>query len=631
MNSSLILLIILNVPKQVLFSILNYLPEETRVSFIAVSKIHSKILTSDLSFKWRNDRLHIEYGVYYPMYSKNINWRQLFLANYKKKDLWTHEGQRDIPQDAPSRHNDTFQLNVSARFKPKGLELGTENRHEKKITLPLHQRLALIRTNENVKSQKQAFKILMEQGGWFSGEDENQDPNAASHADKHGPSISGGVHLIDTLQNAVVIADKTLGLRRFEFDKVFNEFSSQEKLYEETTMPLITEFINGFNATAIVYGQTGSGKTHTMFGPNVHEESYNDIITDNSGAFPESFGIVPRAIKEVFDAIGYRKKHLNLNVDIQVSVSYIEIYGDEISDLLKQGKSCGQSRVAAQRYVLDGSSEQSVYTLKETLILLDKGEKQKRKAATAMNSRSSRAHTLFIVTLSQECLDTGIASTSRLFLVDLGGSEQIKRSQPSSHGGDTAVNEDEDKLRVNEAVNINLGLLALKQCVEALRNGKHVPYKDSKLTMMLSTGLGGDSKTSVILCGAQEASHGPETIAAMKFGQTCRGIYNTVKTNANMLAGLLRQIENNIASCEEQIRENERWEEVDQEIIDDDGNLIDVRRKYVVTGADEYRQQLANLIRQKAELTGESVDELFGAASSTVQAFGNFHDYTSIS
>ena len=142
-----------------------------------------------------------------------------------------------------------------------------------------------------------------------------------------------------------------------------------------------------------------------MFGPNVHEESYNDIITDNSGTFPESFGIVPRAIKEIFDAIECRRRHLSLKFDIQVSVSYIEIYGDEISDLLQQGKACGQSRVAAQRYVLDGSSEQSVKTLKETLTLLDKGEKQKRKAATAMNTRSSRAHTLFIVTLSRRCIN----------------------------------------------------------------------------------------------------------------------------------------------------------------------------------------------------------------------------------
>jgi hypothetical protein len=144
--------------------------------------------------------------------------------------------------------------------------------------------------------------------------------------------------------------------------------------------------------------------------------------------------------------------------------------------------------------------------------------------------------------------------------------------------------------------------------------------------MMLSTGLGGDSKTSVIVCGAQEESHGPETISAMKFGQTCRGIFNTVKTNANMLQSLLQNINKNISACEQNIRDNERWEEVDDVRYDDDGNVIEIRKKTTVAGADSYRRELNNLIRQKAELTGENIEDL----QNEVQGFGDFLQYTGV-
>lgn len=541
--------------------------------------------------------------------------------------------------------NDQFKLIVSARFKPRNFLVESEGRSQftKNISLPLHQRLALIRMNRNITSHKEAFKVLMSQGGWFRNgsniRDEiesRQDDESEGHEQSENVlhSVTGGVHVIDTVNNAVILVDRTKGLRRFEFDYVYCDQSTQEMIYQQTVMPLVADFMNGYNATCLVYGQTGSGKTHSMFGPPVQDG--NDfgklmLFCDNNDEqqmkVSENLGIVPRAIKEIFDAVKYRNTHLSMKIDAQISLSYIEIYGDEISDLLRNGATCGQSRVAAQRYVLDGSSEVTVHTLQEALELLDRGEKQKRKAATALNARSSRAHSLFIVTLQQECAESGVAATSRLFLVDLGGSEQIKRSQPYNAQGNKLV----EKQRIKEAININLGLLALKQCVQALvQKRKHVPYGDSKLTMMLSSGLGGDCKTSLIVCGAQEEHHGPETIAAMNFGQTCRGIYNSAKSNVNMLKNLMNDLEERISHCEKKIRENEVWDEVDDERFDDEGNLIEVRKKTVVTGADSFRRELASLLRQKAELTGEMVDDhLYSNSLDIIKGFGDFHQYTS--
>ena len=354
----------------------------------------------------------------------------------------------------------------------------------------------------------------------------------------------------------------------------------------------------------------------------------NDIFKIDKGmnglsTLPASWGIVPRSCHEILKAVKFREENLNFQIDTEIAISYIEIYGDSVTDLLREGKSCGNKSLIAQRYVLDGSSEVKIASMSDVLKLLNDGEKQKRKAATAMNQRSSRAHSVFIVRMKQTCPDTGVSYTSRLFLADLGGSEQLKKSQAFSNEGQEQRELDR-KQRTREAVNINLGLLSLKQCVEALRKkDSFVPYTTSKLTMMLSTGLGGDSKTAVIVCGAQEQRHGAETIAAMKFGHVCRGISNSVKTTTNMLQELLQNIDDQIYECEENIKKHERWEvqEVNKNGTKEEGRYVSV-----VTGAEQHREKLAVLIQQKLELTGETPDELYNDLN-VIEGFGNAHVY----
>mmetsp|Transcript_572 Transcript_572/g.1021 ORF Transcript_572/g.1021 Transcript_572/m.1021 type:complete len:668 (+) Transcript_572:79-2082(+) len=636
--------------EEALFHILSFVDEQTRESFVFVSVAHSKILTSEASYFWRCQRLHLERGIFFSCgICPNDTWKNVFYRNYvSRRNLWSKasscRGEEGPLTPVCDSKSDQFKLTVSARLRPRNLIGSSEGSYQfprKDIALPLHQRLALIRMSRNITSPKEAFHVLMKQGGWFhnssdeSDEIEHREDDESKGEDGQSQNIQysmkGGVHAIDTVNNAVILVDRTKGLRRFEFDHVFCDQSNQETIYKRTVMPLVADFINGYNATCLVYGQTGSGKTYSMFGPHVHESfGFGSLMLLKDGdqvQVPDNLGIVPRAIKEIFDAVEYRNTHLSINIQARVSLSYIEIYGDDISDLLRNGANCGQSRVAAQRYVLDGSSEVIVPTLQEAVKLLNRGETQKRKAATALNARSSRAHTLFIVTLQQECVESGVTATSRLFLVDLGGSEQIKRSQPYNKLQGNKVLE---KQRIQEAININLGLLALKQCVQALvQKRKHIPYGDSKLTMMLSSGLGGDCKTSLIVCGAQEEHHGPETIAAMNFGQTCRGIYNSAKSNANMLKNLLNNLDEKISQCEKNIRENEAWEEIDDERFDDEGNMIEVRKKTVVTGADVFRRELASLLRQKAELIGETIDDqLYSNNLEAVEGFGDFHQYT---
>ena len=147
---------------------------------------------------------------------------------------------------------------------------GTDIDDVKKIALPLHQRLALIRENRNIKCNKEAFEILKQQGGWFGSEmkqrfvsptEEDVDDRDDSAEEKKReeeyapPSLSGGVQHID--DKSVVLVDRIQGLRKFEFDSVLSETHDQKEVYSRTASPLISEFINGFNATCLVYGQTG--------------------------------------------------------------------------------------------------------------------------------------------------------------------------------------------------------------------------------------------------------------------------------------------------------------------------------------------------------------------------------------
>lgn len=134
------------------------------------------------------------------------------------------------------------------------------------------------------------------------------------------------VQTVDPGSGRVVMIAPDVGLREFVFDNVLNDRSSQSSTYETVSRKLIVDFINGFNGTIIAYGQTGSGKSHTMFG-----------LDDTSifGADLINRGIVPRACQEILEAIEHRKKECNIVGSL--SISYVEIYGDTVSDLLKHG------------------------------------------------------------------------------------------------------------------------------------------------------------------------------------------------------------------------------------------------------------------------------------------------------
>ena len=238
-----------------------------------------------------------------------------------------------------------------------------------------------------------------------------------------------------------------------------------------------------------------------------------------------------------------------------------------------------------------------------------------------MNERSSRAHALFILSQETEHPATGVRLRSRLFLADLGGSEQVKRSKVH-HGASRRGVGFEMGSRMREAVNINLGLLALKKVIAALNaKRKYVPYQDSKLTMLLSPALGGDSKASVVICASMEDADAGETLQALRFGEQCANVANDAGQQASALAQLLDSADAEIAELEETIRRKERWEMVETvraDTLAEAGTYEAVRaaagggevvRTSRLVGAERERKELVRLVRWRAELTGEDWEE----------------------
>mmetsp|Transcript_57494 Transcript_57494/g.69163 ORF Transcript_57494/g.69163 Transcript_57494/m.69163 type:complete len:649 (+) Transcript_57494:153-2099(+) len=639
--------------EEILFTILDFCDEQCRRGTVLLSKKHSKVLTSDVSFKRRVEWLHIEHGVYHPpRLPPKMTWKQIFMYLIDQREIWNKSPSEEI-ETIPDQYN----INVCTRFKPKIVRKYAPNigLRRKEIFLPLHQRLALIRSSNKTKdsSNSGALKMMKDQGLWFGERWRDfENEKLQNDVDHNEENISvvceqdqslgacvmdGGVHTIDHIEDRVILVDERKGLREFRFDTVLKDNCEQRYVYDSTTMMLVTDFINGQNATYLVFGQTGSGKTYTMFTSDHSVKCDEDDLFDASGKSGiASWGIIPRVCAEIFQAIDFRKENVAMGIGASLSLSYIEIYGNEVIDLLRNGSACGHSRVAASRYVLEGSAEVAIESIEDVLQLLNVGEKLKRKGATAMNQRSSRAHTVLILKLTQKSRTTGDKMTSRMFLADLGGSEKLKKSQilhdqsnfiveKIIHDGNApqqSSQRENSKNQLQEAVYINLGLLALKNCAEALKyKRRHVPYADSKLTMMLSEGMGGNSRTTVLICGSQEADQTAETIDALKFGQSCGKISKTsTSSNIKMLCSLVKSIEKEISDCEEEIEKHERWEMKETTRIDPraEGEArTETWNTYSLVGAELYRARLEELLKKQTELIGVRVDDKSTIMNST--------------
>jgi hypothetical protein len=235
---------------------------------------------------------------------------------------------------------------------------------------------------------------------------------------------------------------------------------------------------------------------------------------------PELRGIIPNAFEHIFSHI----KHAPESVKFLVRASYMEIYNEDIRDLLnpKANRLELKERADTGVYVKDLSSF-VIKDVAEMNRLMDAGHKNRSVGATLMNERSSRSHSIFTITV--EASETGPDGqdhirVGKLNLVDLAGSE---RQSKTGATGD----------RLKEATKINLSLSALGNVISALVDGKssHIPYRDSKLTRLLQDSLGGNSKTLMIATVSPASYNYEETLSTLRYANRAKNIKNKPKIN----------------------------------------------------------------------------------------------------
>nr|XP_033513208.1 kinesin-like protein KIN-14P isoform X1 [Nicotiana tomentosiformis]XP_033513209.1 kinesin-like protein KIN-14P isoform X1 [Nicotiana tomentosiformis]XP_033513210.1 kinesin-like protein KIN-14P isoform X1 [Nicotiana tomentosiformis]XP_033513212.1 kinesin-like protein KIN-14P isoform X1 [Nicotiana tomentosiformis] len=287
------------------------------------------------------------------------------------------------------------------------------------------------------------------------------------------------------------------GRRSFKFNKVYSPAATQAEVYTDI-QPLIQSVLDGYNVCIFAYGQTGSGKTYTMTGA--------DRATE------ENLGVNYRALNDLFTISQMRGSTFTYEITVQM----IEIYNEQVRDLLSSDSSQKKLGILSASQpnglAVPEASMQPVNRTSDVLDLMDIGLRNRAKGSTALNERSSRSHSVVTIHVRGMDIKSGSSMRSSLNLVDLAGSERVDRSEVT---GD----------RLKEAQHINKSLSALGDVISALaQKNAHVPYRNSKLTQLLQTSLGGQAKTLMFVQLNPEVGSYSETMSTLKFAERVSGV-----------------------------------------------------------------------------------------------------------
>ncbi|GBM87104.1 Kinesin-like protein KIF23 [Araneus ventricosus] len=372
----------------------------------------------------------------------------------------------------------------------------------------------------------------------------------------------------DVSQNA-----KSFKEIHYTFQYVFPETTTQKELFENVSFPLVQDLLNGNNGLLFTYGITSSGKTYTMAGtpqdggllPRTLDVVFNsikdyqaakyvfkpdklngfDIQSRNEALFDQQKEITktPKTPKRKENVGEWSQRIADSTIiddvcgdmNYAVFISYVEIYNNYIYDLLEDAtfdpkRKTFNSKMlredSAHNMYVFGVVENEVKTVDEALALFCKGQQKRKVANTALNTESSRSHSIFTIRVVQAPLDPQGAEIlqdkdqiiiSQLSLVDLAGSERPLRTRNTGQ-----------KLR--EAGNINNSLMALRNCIEALRDSqtqacsKMIPYRESKLTHLFKTYFEGEGKIRMVVCVNPHADDYDEIVHVMKFAEKTRDV-----------------------------------------------------------------------------------------------------------
>ncbi|EPS69859.1 hypothetical protein M569_04902, partial [Genlisea aurea] len=327
----------------------------------------------------------------------------------------------------------------------------------------------------------------------------------------------------------------TISGQTFTFDSVADVNSKQLHIFEHIGAPLVENCLSGFNSSVFAYGQTGSGKTYTIWGPS------------NALLHEDHQGLAPRVFQRLFERIEEEQlKQADRQLMYMCRCSFLEIYNEQITDLLDPGQKSLQIREDVKTGVyVENLREECVSSMKDVSQLLMKGLSNRRTSATHVNAESSRSHSVFTCVIESRIKspNDGLMrlKTSKINFVDLAGSERQKQTGAAGE-------------RLKEAGNINRSLSQLGNLInilaEVTQTGKqrHIPYRDSKLTFLLQESLGGNAKLAMICAISPSQSCKNETLSTLRFAQRAKSIKNRAIVNeelqddVNVLREVIRQL-----------------------------------------------------------------------------------------
>ncbi|QPG76590.1 hypothetical protein FOA43_003982 [Brettanomyces nanus] len=304
------------------------------------------------------------------------------------------------------------------------------------------------------------------------------------------------------------ISGQMSSARTYNVDQVYGPRANQESFFDGVARPICNDFIKGYNCTIFSYGQTGAGKTYTMCG---------DVNSEKS----EAAGFIPRILHYLFDNI-----ESNGNADTIIKCSFVEIYNEELKDLLSCSKNCSRLRIYEHKgknkldpsIKIDGLEEFQIRNSNDGFSLLRQGMARRQTAATKMNDLSSRSHSIFTISLfSKKDAKSTEYRYAKMNLVDLAGSENVAKSGSIS-------------LRAKEAGSINQSLLTLGRVINCLVDeNSFIPYRESKLTRLLQDSLGGRTKTVLVANISPVLPDLSATLSTLDYASRAKNIKNSVQ------------------------------------------------------------------------------------------------------
>eukprot|EP01138_Halocafeteria_seosinensis_P010065 gb/GECG01010278.1/.p1 GENE.gb/GECG01010278.1/~~gb/GECG01010278.1/.p1 ORF type:complete len:491 (+),score=72.70 gb/GECG01010278.1/:1-1473(+) len=377
---------------------------------------------------------------------------------------------------------------------------------------------------------------------------------------------------------------------RKAFDHVFDDSADTYEVYERSAQRIVRSVVHGYNGTIFAYGQTAAGKTYTMQG------------SENSP------GILRLAVDDILDQISKTEDRAYL-----IRCSYLEIYNERVRDLLPKE---GQSEYPKVRQDKEGnphveSNEECISTAEEALQVLEQGERRRTVAETGKNEKSSRSHSIFRLVVESHAngnaADAQSVLVGELNLVDLAGSENATASENVTGGGD----------RLRESSHINKSLSTLSRVINELPSakatGKRVSFRDSKLTYLLQSSLGGNSRIAAICCVSPANSCWKETKSTLNFASSAKKVSLSVKANAVVDDQTkIKHMRNELARLKQELERAKKGETTtgSDSKVDEEGEQPPSQGSEQSTRAAEY-EKLIEILRRQVLIGGAASRNAF--------------------